>query len=85
MPQPPSMPPKRRIREPAPADMATPPKPHSNTVGSEHTDFSESKDEVAPLTEEEKKARLEELRLRLQEKKASQADLDRDEAKRNEV
>ncbi|KAL6815416.1 ubiquitin-related domain-containing protein [Trichoderma sp. SZMC 28013] len=50
----------------------------------EHTDFSESTEEIAPLTEEEKKAKLEELRERLKAKKASQADQDKEDAKRNE-
>ncbi|PKK51022.1 hypothetical protein CI102_3635 [Trichoderma harzianum] len=50
----------------------------------EHTDFSESTEEIAPLTEEEKKAKLEELRERLKAKKASRADQDKEDAKRNE-
>lgn len=50
----------------------------------EHTDFSESTEEIAPLTEDEKKAKLEELRERLQAKKAAQADKDKEDAKRNE-
>jgi hypothetical protein len=54
-------------------------------VGSEHTDFSESTDEIAPLTEAERKARLEELRQKLNEKKAAQAAADKEDAKRNEV
>lgn len=37
------------------------------------------------MTEEEKKAKLEELRERLKAKKASQADQDKEDAKRNEV
>lgn len=58
----------------------------ANSKGySEHTDFSESTEEIAPLTEEEKKAKLEELRQKLKEKRASQAVTDREEAKRNEV
>jgi UBX domain-containing protein 1/4 len=51
----------------------------------EHVDFSESTEEIAPLTEEEKKARLEELRQKMAEKKAKQAVLDKEEQKRNEV
>jgi len=51
----------------------------------DHTDFSESTDEIAPLTEEEKKARLEELRQKMLEKKARQAIEEKEEAKRNEV
>jgi len=49
-----------------------------------HTDFAESTEEIAPLTEDEKKARLEELREKLKEKKANQALVDKEEAKRNE-
>jgi hypothetical protein len=51
----------------------------------EHVDFSESTEEIAPLTEEEKKARLEELKQKMSEKKAKQAILDKEEQKRNEV
>ncbi|KAM0203410.1 hypothetical protein ACHAQI_010368 [Fusarium lateritium] len=50
----------------------------------EHTDFSESTDEIAPLTEDEKKAKLEELRERLQAKKAVQSVKDKEDHKRNE-
>ncbi len=50
-----------------------------------HADFSESTEEVAPLTEEEKTARLEELRQKLKEKRANRSILDREEAKKNEV
>ncbi len=42
-------------------------------------------EEIAPLTEEEKKARLEELRLKVKEKRANQALADKDDAKKNEV
>lgn len=52
---------------------------------SDHTDFSESTEAIAPLTEEEKKARLEELRQKLKDKKANQAITDKEDAKRNEV
>ena len=51
----------------------------------DHTDFSESTEEIAPLTEEEKKAKLAELREKVKEKKASQADADKEAAKVNEV
>lgn len=54
-------------------------------TASDHTDFSESTEEIAPLTEEEKKAKLEALRLKLKEKRAGQAAIDMEEAKRNEV
>ncbi|RGP64804.1 hypothetical protein FSPOR_7740 [Fusarium sporotrichioides] len=50
----------------------------------EHTDFSESTEEIAPLTEDEKKARLEELRERLQAKRALQSVKDKEDHKRNE-
>jgi len=50
----------------------------------EHTDFSESTEEIAPLTEDEKKQRLEELRERLKAKKAAGAVQDKEEQRRNE-
>ncbi len=51
----------------------------------EHADFSESTEEIAPLTEEEKKQKLEELRQKNAEKKAKQAILDKEEQRKNEV
>jgi hypothetical protein len=51
----------------------------------EHTDFSESTEELAPLTEEQKKERLEELRQKLAAKRAAQAEQDKIEQKQNEV
>ena len=51
----------------------------------EHTDFSESTEEIAPLTEEQKAAKLEELRARLAAKRAVQAEKDKEEQRRNEV
>ncbi len=42
-------------------------------------------EEIAPLTEAEKQARLEELRQRLKEKRANQSLADREDAKKNEV
>ncbi|KAK4162657.1 ubiquitin-related domain-containing protein [Cladorrhinum sp. PSN259] len=50
----------------------------------EHTDFEESTEEIAPLTEEEKKARLEELREKAKLKKETQSQQEKEEAKRNE-
>ncbi|KAJ6437198.1 UBA/TS-N domain containing protein [Purpureocillium lavendulum] len=50
----------------------------------EHTDFSESTEDIAPLTEEEKRVRLEELRERLKAKRAVQSQKDKEENKRNE-
>ncbi|KAI1763987.1 ubiquitin-related domain-containing protein [Hypoxylon sp. FL1150] len=49
-----------------------------------HTDFAESTEEIAPLSEEEKKKRLEELRERVKAKRAGQAEVDKEEQKRNE-
>ncbi|KAI1344785.1 ubiquitin-related domain-containing protein [Xylariaceae sp. FL0016] len=50
-----------------------------------HENFSESTEELAPLTEEEKKQRLEELREKMKAKKAGQAAAEKEEAKRNEA
>lgn len=52
---------------------------------SEHVDFSESTEEIAPLTEEQKKQRLDELRERLAEKRSAQTMQDKADQKRNEV
>lgn len=50
----------------------------------EHTDFSESTEEIVPLTEEEKKAKLSELREKLAAKRAVQSEQDKIDQKRNE-
>lgn len=50
----------------------------------EHQNFSESTEEIAPLTEEEKKAKLEELRKNLAEKRKKQALVDKETEKQNE-
>ncbi|KAL8780593.1 MAG: hypothetical protein Q9213_006390 [Squamulea squamosa] len=50
----------------------------------QHVDFAESTEEVAPLTEAEKKARLEELRQKLAEKRAGMSEQDKIDKKRNE-
>ncbi len=55
------------------------------TTPSGHTDFAESTQEIAPLTEQEKKARLEELRQKLKDKRETQSVQDKEDAKRNEV
>lgn len=52
---------------------------------SQHVDFSESTEEIAPLTEEQKKQKLQELRERLAVKRAGQAVQDKADEKRNEV
>lgn len=51
----------------------------------EHVDFSESTEEIAPLTEEEKKAKLQDLRDKLAVKRAGQSEQDKVDKKRNEV
>lgn len=49
-----------------------------------HTNFEESTEEVKPLTDEEKKQKLTELRRKLAEKKAAQSQVDAKEARANE-
>ncbi|KAF9887885.1 hypothetical protein FE257_009545 [Aspergillus nanangensis] len=51
---------------------------------SQHTDFSESVDEIAPLTAEEKKQKLDDLREKLAAKRAVQSEQDKVDKKRNE-
>jgi DNA repair exonuclease SbcCD ATPase subunit len=55
---------------------------HASKSG--HTDFSESTEEVAPLNEEERKAKLAELRDKLAAKRAAQEEEDKIAQKRNE-
>ncbi|KAI4207785.1 MAG: hypothetical protein LQ348_000453 [Seirophora lacunosa] len=50
----------------------------------QHVDFAESEEEIAPLTHEEKKARLEELRQKLAEKRSGMSEQDKIDKKRNE-
>jgi hypothetical protein len=50
-----------------------------------HTDFSQSTEEIAPLTEEEKKAKLEELRQKLAAKRSQMSEQDLIDKKKNEV
>jgi len=52
---------------------------------SEHSDFAESTEEIKPLTEEEKKQALADLREKAAARKAAQANLDKEEQKKNEV
>ncbi|KAL8643333.1 MAG: hypothetical protein Q9228_000055 [Teloschistes exilis] len=51
----------------------------------QHVDFAESTEEVAPLTEEEKKAKLEDLRWKLAEKRTGMSEQDQVDKKRNEA
>jgi hypothetical protein len=50
----------------------------------EHTNFAESTEEIKPLTEEEKKQRLAELKEKMAAKKAAQAEQDKIDRKKNE-
>lgn len=50
----------------------------------DHTNFAESTEEIKPLTEEEKKQRLAELKAKMAAKKAAQAEQDKEDRKRNE-
>ncbi|SLM40911.1 ubx domain [Lasallia pustulata] len=50
----------------------------------QHVEFAESTEEIAPLTEEEKKARLEELRQKLADKRAGMSEQDKIDKKKNE-
>jgi hypothetical protein len=56
---------------------------HATKTG--HVDFAESTKEIAPLTEAEKKAKLEELRQKLEQKRAGSSEQDKLDQKRNEV
>lgn len=49
-----------------------------------HTSFEESTEEIKPLTEQEKKEKLEELRAKLAAKRAAQSKIDAEENKANE-
>ncbi|KAF2692261.1 hypothetical protein K458DRAFT_438434 [Lentithecium fluviatile CBS 122367] len=50
----------------------------------EHTNFAESTEEIKPLTEEEKKQKLAELKEKMAAKKAAQAEQDKIDRKKNE-
>ena len=67
----------RKLRSHAQAEF------HATKTG--HIDFSESTEEIAPLTEEEKKAKLEELRKKLAEKRSGTSEQDKIDKKKNEV
>ena len=56
---------------------------HASKSG--HVDFEESTEELAPLTEEEKAARLAEMKAKLAEKRAGMSEQDKLDKKRNEV
>jgi len=67
----------RRFRSHAQAEF------HASKTG--HVDFAESTEEIAPLTEEEKKAKLAEMRQRSAEKRAGGSEQDKADKKRNEA
>lgn len=54
-----------------------------HAVKSGHQEFSQSTEEIAPLTEEEKKAKLVELRTKAAERKVLKAKQDKEEEKKN--
>jgi DNA repair exonuclease SbcCD ATPase subunit len=56
---------------------------HASKSG--HVDFSESTEEIAPLTEDQKKAKLAELREKLAAKRSGLSEQDKVDKKRNEV
>lgn len=66
----------RKLRSTAQAEW------HASKTG--HENFAESTEEIAPLTEEEKKQRLEELKAKLAAKRAAQSEQDKEDKKRNE-
>ena len=51
----------------------------------QHENFSQSVEEIAPLTEEQKKEKLEALRQKMAAKRAIQSEQDKVDQKRNEV
>jgi hypothetical protein len=56
---------------------------HASKSG--HVDFAESTEEIAPLTEEQKKEKLAELREKLAAKRAGTSEQDKIDKRRNEV
>ena len=59
--------------------------PEFHATKTRHLDFTESTEEIAPLTEEQKKAKLEELRRKLAEKRSGTSEQDKLDKKKNEV
>lgn len=55
---------------------------HASKTG--HENFAESTEEIAPLTEEEKKQKLQELREKLALKRAAQSEQEKEDKRRNE-
>ncbi|KAJ2388026.1 hypothetical protein GGI05_003906, partial [Coemansia sp. RSA 2603] len=50
-----------------------------------HSDFAESTEAVRPLTEEEKKAKLEEVQRKIAEKRKRREEIEREEQRKNEL
>ena len=67
----------RRFRSEAQAEF--------HAAKTQHINFKESTEEIAPLTEEEKKAKLAELRQKLAEKRSGMSEQDKIDKKKNEV
>eukprot|EP00158_Paraphelidium_tribonemae_P001792 Partr_v1_DN24819_c0_g1_i1_m29532 putative UBX domain protein len=55
-----------------------------HAVKTGHANFEQSTEEVKPLTEEEKKAKLEELRVKMAAKRQEKAELEKEEEKQKE-
>ena len=55
-----------------------------HAIKTSHQNFSESTQAIAPLTEEEKQAKLSELKARLAEKRAAKAEQEKEERKQVE-
>lgn len=66
----------RKLRSTAQAEW------HASKTG--HENFAESTEEIAPLTEEEKKQKLQDLKEKLALKRATQAEQDKEDRKKNE-
>ncbi|KAF1940783.1 hypothetical protein EJ02DRAFT_455712 [Clathrospora elynae] len=66
----------RKLRSTAQAEW------HASKTG--HENFAESTEEIAPLTEDEKAQRLQELKEKLALKRATQAEQDKEDRKKNE-
>ncbi len=66
----------RKLRSTAQAEW------HASKTG--HENFAESTEEIAPLTEEEKKQRLEDLKEKLAAKRAALSEQEKEDKKRNE-
>ncbi|KAH7360017.1 ubiquitin-related domain-containing protein [Pyrenochaeta sp. MPI-SDFR-AT-0127] len=66
----------RKLRSTAQAEW------HASKTG--HENFAESTEEIAPLTAEEKKQKLEDLKAKLASKRAAQSEQDKEDKKKNE-